>query len=96
MLTDLRSAFRQVFKSPGFAFMAIATLAIAIDSPSLRMKSATMNAESLGSSSRAGFSGLAETIIFPAPKKFAMAMAPSPAREARALPRANNATLIIC
>src|SRR5256714_4103027 len=30
MLTDLRSAFRQVFKSPGFAFMAIATLAVAI------------------------------------------------------------------
>jgi putative ABC transport system permease protein len=30
MLTDLRSAFRQIFKSPGFAGVAIATLAIAI------------------------------------------------------------------
>src|SRR3954469_20546510 len=30
MLTDLRSAFRQLFKSPGFAGMAIATLAVAI------------------------------------------------------------------
>ena len=30
MIAGLRSAFRQVFKSPGFAFMAIATLAIAI------------------------------------------------------------------
>src|SRR2546423_1721600 len=30
MMTDLRSAFRQIFKSPGFAGVAIATLAIAI------------------------------------------------------------------
>ena len=29
MLSDLRSAFRQVFKSPGFAGVAIATLAVA-------------------------------------------------------------------
>lgn len=30
MITDLRSAFRQLSKSPGFAFTAIATLAVAI------------------------------------------------------------------
>jgi len=43
--------------------------------------------------SRAGFGALAETIFFLRLEKFAMARAPSPAREARALPRKDDSGL---